>query len=318
MKLIVSELDALSRYVSREFFHVMRGLIDGCGWSHVETDELRRDARPLRLILRERFGALPRVVLFWEGYDLICARAAELLELDCRKLVFADDLHSWDAPAKQAKRVSFLACDTVLAAYAYAFPQFFPDIADARRVVWTPHAASPDFLLPFDAHAANAVLLSGAINHHYPLRERMKALHDAGAHPVTLLQHPGYACDFDHERDARVGRGYAREINRHRAAFAASPRYGYLVAKYFEIPAAGALLLADDSMREPLARLGFAPGVHYLPVSPDDLERTLARVADAANHARLDDIRRAAQRLVRARHTTAHRARLIDEVCEGR
>jgi hypothetical protein len=318
MKLIVSELGALRGYVSREFYYVMRELIDVYGWRQIETAELLDARRPLRALLAERLGALPGTILFWEGYDLVNARGAELMELDCRKFIFADDLHSWDGGAKRRKRAAFLVCDAVLAAYAYTFGAFFPEVSAARPVVWVPHAASPDFLLPFDEGATNAVLLSGAINHHYPLRQSMKALADAGPYRVTQLEHPGYHCSFDHEGDPRVGPGYARAINRHRAAFAGSPRYGYLVAKHFEIPAAGSLLLADDAMREPLARLGFVAGVHYVVLSADDMERQLAHVTDARNGARLDEVRRAGQELVRARHLTRDRARLIDEVCAPR
>jgi hypothetical protein len=315
MKLIVSELEALGRYVSREFYYVMRELIEAYEWEHVETSELWADPRPLKSVLAERFGELPETILFWEGYDLINARARDLLELDCRKCVFADDLHSWDEGMKRRKRTAYLICDTILSAYAYVFDAFFPGLAALRRVVWVPHSASPAFMLAYNEDAENAVLLSGAVNHHYPLREQMKALYDRRAGAVSYHPHPGYQCTFDYERDERVGAGYARLINRHRAAFTDSPKYGYVVAKYFEIPATGALLLADAAAREPLERLGFVEGAHYISISARDMEEKIAYVIDEKNHARIDEIRRAGQKLVWERHKTGDRARLIDETC---
>lgn len=316
MKLIVSEMEALRRYVSREFYYVMRELIENYGWEQAETSELWNDPRPLKSVLAERFGALPETILFWEGYDLINARARELLELDCRKCVFADDLHSWDARAKARKRIAFLVCDRILSAYAYVFDAFFPGLPALRRVVWVAHSASPDFMLAYNEEPENAVLLSGAVSHHYPLRERMKTLHDGRADAaLSYHPHPGYRCTFDYERDESVGTGYARLVNRHRAAFTDSPKYGYVVAKYFEIPATGALLLADAAAREPLERLGFIEGTHYISVSARDMEEKIEYVRDEKNHAELDAIRRAGQALVRERHQTADRARLIDEIC---
>jgi len=315
MKLIVSEMKALGGYVSREFYYVMRELIERYGWAQVETAALLNSSRPLRDALSEEYGELPETILFWEGYELLNARARDLLGLDCRKCVFADDLHSWDAASKQAKRVAYLTCDTVLAAYAYAVDNFFPALSRMRRVVWVPHAASKDFLLPFNERPSNAVMLSGAVSHHYPLRQRVKSLHDMKPRAVTYHAHPGYRCDFDHARDGRVGGGYARLVNRHRAAFTDAPKYGYVVAKYFEIPATGALLLADASVGEPFERLGFVDGVHYVSVSGADLEEKIDYVLDERNHAALDEIRRAGQRLAWEKHKTSDRARLIDEVC---
>lgn len=316
MKLIISEMKAFGRYVSREFYCVMRELIERHGWAQIETDSLLHGARPLKEELAARLGRLPETILFWEGYDFVNARALDVLGLDCRKCFFADDLHSWDAKMKQGKRNAFHLCDTVLSTYAYAIEDFFPELSRTRRVVWVPHAASPDFMLQFNEQPENAVLLSGAVSPHYKLRPRLWRLRESGAYAIAHHPHPGYHCDYDHEADERVGAGYARTIRRHRTAFTDAPRYRYLVAKYFEIPATGALLLAaDEEVGGAFRQLGFVDGVHYVSVNGENLEERLAYVLAGDNHAALDEVRRAGQRLVWERHQTADRARLIDEVC---
>lgn len=181
-----------------------------------------------------------------------------------------------------------------------------------------PHSASPDFLLPLNERPRDAVLLSGAVNQFYPLRRRVKALHESAPERVAYHPHPGYRCDYDYERDGSVGRGYALTLNQYRVCFTDALTYGYVVAKYFEIPATGALLLADSAVGGPLAHLGYVAGVHYVPVSVRDLEEQIRYVLDEANHAALDAVRRAGQALVWERHRTADRARLIDEVCGPR
>ena len=318
MKLIVSEMGAWRGYVSREYFYVMRELIEGYGWRQVETSRLWHSPRGLKATLLELFGQMPETILFWESYHLLGDRRRDVLELDCRKCVFADDLHWWNEGMRQSKQLAYTLCDTILAAYAYVFGSFFPDVARAREVVWVPHAASPDFMLPFNERPINAVLLSGAVNHYYPLRQQLKALHDGGPRGVAYRPHPGYRCNYNYENDESVGRGYARTLNLYRACFTDALKYGYVVAKFFEIPATGALLLADASVSGPLAELGFVEGVHYVPVREHDLEEKVEYVLDESNHAALDAVRRAGQALVRERHKTADRARLIDEACGPR
>src|SRR5580765_328941 len=118
MKLIISELNALSRYVSREFHYIMQELIHGYGWKHIDTMELSKSAKPLRARLLEVFGELPDAILFWEGYNFLPERAKDLLELRCRKYIFADDLHWWDEQLKYRKTISYLLCDAILSTYA--------------------------------------------------------------------------------------------------------------------------------------------------------------------------------------------------------
>jgi hypothetical protein len=88
-----------------------------------------------------------------------------------------------------------------------------------------------------------------------------------------------------------------------------------VIAKYFEIPATGALLLADDAVAGPLKELGLIEYRHYLPVSCNDLEEKVHYVLDEKNHEELDEVRKLGQELIWERHKTSDRARMIDEIC---
>lgn len=314
MKLVVAPLWALDRYVSREFALVIRELVDSHGWATIDPGLLWDDARPWREILLRAFDRLPEAILFWEGYALINRYARQVAALGCKTAVFADDLHWHDAAVRWSKLLAFLVCDMVVSTYAPRFESFFPEVYRIKRVVWCPHAASGDFLLPFNDEAENAVFVSGAMSLVYPLRRALVGLSESGAYPIVRHRHPGYHCGFDHARDPSVGPGYARLIRRYRASFTDGSRHRYTVAKFFEIPATGALLLGDGAVGDALHRLGFVPDEHYVPVTADDLEDRVRDVLDPSNHARLDVIRRNGQALVRGRHTTGDRARLIDGV----
>jgi hypothetical protein len=314
IKLIISELKDRSKYTSREAAYIMLELVVKYGWTQIETEALHYSSAPLESLLLEALGQLPDVVLFWEGYYLLNQRKREIESLDCRKYILCDDLHGGEEHTRQHKLDAFSICDSVLSTYGYVFDQYYPELK-TKRVIWVPHSASPDFFVPHNEHPENAILLSGAVNDHYPMRLRVKALAEAASYPIVIHHHPGHRCDFDYRTNTSVGREYARRINRYRAAFTDSSRYKYAVAKYFEIPATGSLLLADRAIGEPLKAKGFLEGVHYLGVSSEDLEAKIRYVLDCRNHDELDQLRRNGRDLVWQQHKTSDRARLIDETC---
>jgi hypothetical protein len=197
------------------------------------------------------------------------------------------------------------------------FDRFFPEVAATKEIVWVPHAASPEFLLPFNESAENVVLLSGMVNDYYPLRLRLRAMASEQTAQIVELPHPGYQCNHDHETSDVVGAGYARRIRAVRAAFTDALIFNYVVAKFFEIPATGSLLVGDTAVGKQLSQLGFIENVHYVPVSDATLETQVAYVLDPENHAGLDEVRRRGQLLIREHHKTGDRAKLIDEVCSA-
>jgi hypothetical protein len=293
MKVAVGPFAALRRYVSREFAETFALLRDRHGWLLRELHE------PLSVGRGD-------VVLFWESYDSIIRHAND----GARVCVMTDDLHGNRYPMAQALAIA----DRVLSTYAPRIADFFPTLHPSH-VTWIPHAASSDFLLPLVSEPRPVVFVSGAMSRMYPLRRVMGELAARRPELAQVHEHPGYHCSYDHERDPRVGRGYAQAMGSCLAAFTDGLRHHYLVAKFFEIPATGALLIADRDMAPQLARVGLDDGVHYLSASSDDLEAVVDRVLEERNRAEIDAIRFRAHALVHQRHTTEHRAREIDTAC---
>jgi len=314
VKLIVSHLDALRTYVSRELYFIQQELITTYGWKHIECDRLWYGAGTLENKLRNVLGTVPDVVLFWEAYELLYKHAFDIQGLKSQRVFFADDLHWWNRRMREMKLLSFAVSDLILSTYGYCWRKLYPEIS-FKRVEWVPHSASSDFMLSYNHEPDNAIFLSGAINEAYPLRQQMLKLHQAGAYAIKYHRHPGYYCGYDYQADARIGRGFAQMINGCRVGFADSVfPYGYVVAKFFEIPATGALLLADEAVSGPLAELGFVAGEHYVPVSLKNLEERVAYVLDEKNREELDRVRRNGQQLVHKRHKTSERAKQINEL----
>jgi hypothetical protein len=317
MKLLVSWMRELGSYVSREFYYTMQDLVQVHGWRQIQPPVLSQHTDRVKARFLEVLGEIPEVVLFWETYDLLNALMPALRDLGCRAVLFADDLHLlWGHESmREAKLLALSQCDLVLTSYAYVFDDFYPELRGRQAPEWIPHSASPDFVVPFNETPENAILLSGAVGPLYPLRLRMKELQQDGRYAIVRHPHPGYGEAYDYEKDTRIGVGYARTIHRFKAGFTDALTFRYVVAKHFEIPATGALLVADAGVSEPLRQLGFIENVHYVPALLEDLEEKIQYVLDDENSAEIDAIRRRGQQLVLSRHRTCHRAQLIDSVC---
>ena len=315
MKLIVSHLEALRTYVTRELYFIQHDLITNHGWRHIEAGDLWQRGGSLEYKLRSVLGELPEIIIFWEPYELVYRHCREMQGLKCRKFFFADDIHWFNRRMREIKVIVFGVSDVIVSPVIYRFSSLFPELS-RKRTVWVPHSTSTDFMLPFNPDAENSIFLSGAMNEAYPLRQQMLQLQREGSHAIKYHRHPGYYCGYDYERDGRIGRGYAEMIRQCRVGFADSVfPFRYIVAKFFEIPATGALLLADDTVSEYLNKLGFVADRHYVPVSEKNLRSQVEYVLSESNHDELDQIRKNGQALVHEQHKTSDRAQFINAVC---
>ena len=293
-KVVIGPIEILQRYVSREFWYTMCVLAADYEWGVLDQSALPHHSGALPLVLRRRFGEMPEVVLFLETYDAAARHAEALADWGARLYVKTEDLHCrFDRMSEALGKAT-----AVLSTYAPRLTAFLPEVEGAK-VIWVPHGAGPDFLLPLAETPVKAVFVSGAINDCYPLRSAMRDLVLRRPELGRIHGHPGYIAAYDHASDRRVGHGYAEAIRQCLAAFTDGLRFGYVVAKNFEIPATGALLIADRAMSAQLA----------------DLETVVERVLDDGNRAEIDAIRRGGHALIRERHTTRHRAQQIDAAC---
>jgi spore maturation protein CgeB len=87
-----------------------------------------------------------------------------------------------------------------------------------------------------------------------------------------------------------------------RVVYTAKGGFGIPIRKYFEIPAAGALLVCSPC--NGYDSLGFQAHVHYVPAEPEELPDVLKRLAADPDAQRIAD---AGRRLVADRHSLAGR-----------
>ena len=130
------------------------------------------------------------------------------------------------------------------------------------------------------------------------------------------MRHPGYK-NFDGiEKDFKIGRSYAKILNEHLCCFADCSIYGYIVSKYFEIPATGALLLAENPNKDHkefdnLESLGFIDNVNYISCTKDNIQDKINWILDPLNKCKIDEIRKNGMEMVRNNHSIKKRAVFI-------
>jgi len=105
---------------------------------------------------------------------------------------------------------------------------------------------------------------------------------------------------------------YARRLNDFACSIATASIYRYGLAKYFEIPAAGCLLLAERTADAYAA--GLRAHRHYIPISQANLAKQILRCASAPELYR--ETRDEGTAYVRENHSLRNRMTELTEILE--
>lgn len=218
-----------------------------------------------------------------------------------------DDIHQGMAGRKLLSldywniRRFFLRCDMILCTYEDAFRRLHPGFA--HKVRFLPHTfGEADFSgIGYNPAPARGCLLTGATSRYYPLRNA------AAKNPaVTVVEHPGYTADAT--ASGKFGESYARLLNGWFSSVTCASLLGYPVAKYFEIPAAGSLLIADHT--PDMDRMGFVDGENYVRVTAENFGEKLREVL--GDMGRFESVRRAGYDFARSSHALKNRLASLD------
>lgn len=326
----VGNLDSFRGYLNDEFNQLIVELATRHQWRALQLDV----ARALLPIAGRKKGGwanrglvaandyAPSTLLFvlkfrW-NYGVITQLGLQHDRILTNIVVLTDDLH-WHEPAsRKIQDREFSIADIVFATYAHGV-ELLHSVSDRERsevyrrppqIAWLPHATTTQFFLPLVVRTTikNLVLLSGATSQEwYPYRHMVQRwiVRERDSRFV-LLNHPGYT---HFHGNLSIGRGYALYLNRHAACITDGLHLNYTVAKVFEIPAAGCLLLINAEMTPLLVRLGLFEGVHFL--TYHDASTLIARVdqlLDPRSAPQINAMRQMAQTITLRRHIVAHRA----------
>jgi len=178
-------------------------------------------------------------------------------------------------------------CDFILTPYLGPFLDKWPQAKD--KLVLFPQYYSPEsryLALPYNEDPIMKCISWEAPGHTALYRYRRQVAQPSFSDLFDIAPHPGYSRK---EAPAYANDAYAAHINQYFAGFAECTPRQYVVGKYIEIPAAGALLVAEYC--PDLPRLGFVHGVNYIKVSKTTIKK---RVKDILTHPeKYEAIRRA-------------------------
>lgn len=108
---------------------------------------------------------------------------------------------------------------------------------------------------------------------------------------------------------------YFKEVSKYRGAFTCRSVFNYTVAKYFEIPWLGTLLIGQNLSEEELWLTGLKHGVNCI-LTENSSEAVAAATALAANPFAYEGLAAAGQNLMMKHHTILNRVRYIQKLVE--
>ena len=187
-------------------------------------------------------------------------------------------------------------CDLIVSpAYEYfakLYPQFLPKYKLMPKF-FSPHERYAG--LPFNRKPRMRCLLSGAINPKvYPLREFVRR------NSQLVDYHPA----------KYTGSSYAKLLHSYFCCFASSSIFNYVVAKHYEIPATGSLLLANET--NDLKRIGFVANQHYVPVTKNNVVKQISKCLNKPEE--YNHIRKEGMKFVRQNHSVNNRMEEFKEI----
>ena len=224
-----------------------------------------------------------------------------LLDLDknIKLVIYPGDIQCYDNPVCLENKLKvFNRADLIVSGsyeyFAKLYPQFLYKY-EFLPLFFSPHNRYVD--LSFNATPIMKCLVSGSMNPEvYPLRVSIKnsGAIDVEYRPATFA----------------LGDDYAKLLNYYFCCIATSSIFNYAVAKYFEIPAAGSLLLANDI--SDLRRAGFVANKHYVPITKTNVLDKIK--CCLKNPFEYENIRKEGMKFVRENHSVNNRVKTIEKM----
>lgn len=196
-------------------------------------------------------------------------RAAAEFPKNIKVIFFPVDLQYVDSPTIPEYRIRFenvlKRADKIICPYKEAFFYHWPQYTN--KFEWFPQYFSPEEwyrCLPSDNRKINKCLIPGFAGLDYPMRRELYKHLDI----CDGLIHTKYQQNMVVQNGAYY-EDYPKKLNEYICCFTCCSRFKYPLAKYFEIPAAGSLLVAERC--KDIDELGFVPGKHYIAVTMNNM-----------------------------------------------
>jgi hypothetical protein len=225
-----------------------------------------------------------------------------LMDVNCKTklIIYSGDLQCYNNRLCLENKIKvFTKADLIISGSFEYFSKLYPQFLDKYRF-FPKFFASDEFYskLPLNTAPTMKCLLSGAAHPKiYMLRD------------FILKQNLPF---IDYRRaNYALGGSYAKLLNSYSCCVTCSSIFKYAVAKYFEIPASGSLLIADETTDS--KRAGLIPNKHYISITTENAVETIKHCVN--NIDQYAHIRKEGMEFVRANHSINNRIEQFRILC---
>ena len=183
----------------------------------------------------------------------------------------------------------------ILAYYWYHYPTLYK--INLNNIICFPKFVFDKNIIKLNIDPINKVILSGSMSKQYPMRKYLKSLNHIN---IDILTHS----------DGIFGDEYYIYLNKYLCGFTCCSNKStpYIINKFFEIPAAGLLLLAyDEYVKNPLMEIGFIDNENYISCTKENVIDKINYICDEKNRKEINRIRLNGYTLVKTNHTIINR-----------
>jgi hypothetical protein len=262
----------------------------------------------------------PIIVLLWDINRVSWQRMDDqwnylLKTVQIRLMVFIDDLHYIEKRNFLSRQYLFESVTSeIFSTYPYLFHNYYNDISPTK-ITWLPHAASSLSYHSINQSSKNLLFISGAnIFEWYPCRSRAFLLCRYRKDLTACLNHPGYGKTMKNDSSFFYGgKRYFSYMRQYTFGLGTCQSVHYAIAKLFELPANGLVLITTNDLIPILERLHLNHNEHFLTIqcsSIKQLQKEIIYLQNISND-KINYIRRKSQEIIYERHLTQHRAELL-------
>lgn len=287
------------------FFVLFNRLCEVFGFEFIFADSLKGIVADLFLI---QAGV--------HGKNLI--KESTFLPSGVKVILYLDGVHSLPHSDPMVVSAFERAAYLLSSGAGERFRKIWPEHADKSEVFpvfFAPHERYAN--LRFNEKPLMRCLLSGNITGKmYPLRNRVAQSvlrGDPQARTIDIMRHPRWKTPVGNSEniiEGVMGNAYAIALHRYFCSFVGLGICHSPLAKYYQIPATGTLLLAEDS--PDVREAGFVADENYISVNKVNVFEKINQCL--TNFGMYRAVRLEGMKFVRANHSVENRVRRIGEI----
>ena len=256
------------------------------------------------------YNSIPKYIVAFSGvggFNSIIDVLSQVTNL----VLIIDDIHH--ANSIQIPRIKVIKKTAIVfCSYSYEFTRW--GLPKPTNLYFFPHSAR--WICEYNQNPINKILISGRISDIYPDREfaHNKALKYPSIFDI-LKCNVSYR-DNNTNDDSIYGKKFYDYLNKYLCCYVDTAR-DYILAKIFEICAAGSLLFCmDTNVKHIMNELGFEDDINYISCTRENFMDKARWIVNNKNIKKINTIRQNGYELIKNNHTWENRMKYLLNIIE--